>query len=100
MPAYVFEYALPVADYCNEEVSARDAFDDAQEDTPKVLAQLAEYLGTENVEKAEFVEFDSSNVSHAMAIFNVTLRGDAEKIENYLANIEGYDDEEIEEFRL
>lgn len=82
------EVALSVSDYWDQEPGADDdteaAFDDAKTDTAgairEAIAELKSVLKTTEFQliiedqcTAKFLEFDSSNVTHAAAYFDVTL---------------------------
>ena len=93
-PIFSLEICLPVSDYHypDQGENAEDAFEEVREalnDAADVaLNDLAEWIGKDAIVcellKVEFVEFDSSNVSHAGAYFKATFRGPEDIVEFFL----------------
>lgn len=93
--SYTWEVALDVACYRNLEVDGEDddeAFDACASDTPSALKlaqdEVKEAKANVVIRKVEFVEFDSSNASHAGGIFSVTAEGSKAQIERLRVLVE------------
>lgn len=88
MKTDTFEVALFVSDYAKDCSNNAEAFDRAKEDTEGALdeakAQLSNFLDDSVIEEltlsAQFVEFDSTNVTHAGAIYEITVTGEDEVV--------------------
>jgi hypothetical protein len=89
MATYKFEIAVPVVNHLDQEcidykdsvaqafercrIDTNEAIEIAQEEMTEWGAEVIRFKGAHI--SAEFVEFDSSNISHACGYFLVTLKG-------------------------
>lgn len=86
MAKFEFEVVFPVEDYFEEEFDGDEeiAFESASEDYDRALEsgkeEVKELLGVKKLPKGlrfgvDFLEFDSSNITHAGAYFKITVTG-------------------------
>jgi hypothetical protein len=93
-----FEVAVPVEDYLKLSEDAEEAFDRASCDYCKAYRfareELRSILGKRKARSVwildvTFIEFDSSNPTHAGAIFLVTIRGRDAILKKFLEAYDG-----------